>query len=80
MRNTFTECKARGDRNQEAGLRIRKARILNGGWYENRASDFTLEHCHVRTINQLGGQYSIPFDGCNGILEKILEVGLIHVC
>ena len=43
IRKTLTECRALGERNQLAGLRMTKARILNGGWYENRASFLTLK-------------------------------------
>lgn len=42
MRKTLKECKARGERTQEAGFRRMNASMLNGGWYEKRASDFTL--------------------------------------
>ena len=42
MRKTLTEWRARGVRNQDAGFRMRKASMLKGGWYENRASDLTL--------------------------------------
>lgn len=42
MRNTLNVCRRRGVRNQEAGLRMRKARMLKGGWYEKSAPDLTL--------------------------------------
>lgn len=42
MRKTLKECKARGERTQDAGFKSTNARILNGGWYEKRASDLTL--------------------------------------
>ena len=43
MRATLERCRERGVRIKLRGRRIAYARRLKGGWYENRASDFTLK-------------------------------------
>lgn len=54
MRKTLTECKVLGEPTMDKGPNSRKANKLKGGWYENKASDFTLQ----RILDSLILEYS----------------------
>jgi hypothetical protein len=43
MRKTLTECKVLGEATMDKGPNSKNASKLKGGWYENKASDFTLQ-------------------------------------
>lgn len=91
IKSTLTVCSCLGDRQTDKGYKHANAKMLKGGWYENKASDLTLFHegqryvsrsTHITypSIVEIANWYIYSSEACELIREKVsdrIEINIV---